>query len=278
MQHRPCTSSGHLHLQRVEGTRDKSGVNHIESTYVIEAIRHQINEDTQAGISHSIGIISPFRHQAEYIAKKIETSFSEAEIIRHKIRVATPYGFQGEERDIMLISFSIDDESKRAAVYLNKSEVFNVTITRARQKQVLFLSIDETQLPEHNLLRRYLGSISDFEATHAIASELDEFQQNVISELNKLDILTWPGYTIAGTEVDILCRYNNQYLAIDLIGYPGPWADFFELNTYKLFKRAGVEVLPISYGLWVVDKEACVAKIVKKLGLTQYQVPLRNSV
>jgi hypothetical protein len=278
MQHRPCTSSGHLHLQRVEGTRDKSGVNHIESTHVIEAIRHQLNEDTQAGISHSIGIISPFRHQAEYIAKEIETSFSEAEIIKHKIRVATPYGFQGEERDIMLISFSVDNESKRAAGYLNKADVFNVTITRARQKQILFLSIDETQLPEHNLLRRYLGSISDFEAKHAIASELDEFQQNVISELNRLEISTWPGYTIAGTEVDILCRYNNQYLAIDLIGYPGPWADFFELNTYKLFKRAGVEVLPISYGLWVVDKEACVTKIVKKLGLTQYQIPVGDGV
>lgn len=278
MQHRPCTSSGHLHLQRVEGTRDKSGVNHIESTHVIEAIRHQLNEDTQAGISHSIGIISPFRHQAEYIAKAIETSFSEAEIIKHKIRVATPYGFQGEERDIMLISFSVDNESRRAAVYLNKSDVFNVTITRARQKQILFLSIDETKLPEHNLLRRYLGSISDFEAKHAIASELDEFQQNVISELNRLEISTWPGYTIAGTDVDVLCRHKNQYLAIDLIGYPGPWADFFELNTYKLFKRAGVEVLPISYGLWVVDKEACVTKIVKKLGLTQYQIPVEDGV
>jgi len=278
MQHRPCTSSGHLHLKRVDGTRDKSGVNQIESTHVIEAIRHQINEDAQACISHSIGVISPFRHQAEHIAKEIETSFSEAEIIKHKIRVATPYGFQGEERDIMLISFSVDNESKRAAGYLNKADVFNVTITRARQKQILFLSIDETQLPEHNLLRRYLGSISDFEAKHSIASELDEFQQNVISELNRLEISTWPGYTIAGTEIDILCRYNDQYLAIDLIGFPGPWADFFELNTYKLFKRAGVDVLPISYGLWVVEKEACINKIVKKLGLTQSQISVGKGV
>ena len=278
MQHRPCTSSGYLHLQRLEGTRDKSGVNHLEATHVIEAIRNQINEDAKAGISHTIGVISPFRHQSEHIAKEIEANFNEAEIIRHKIRVATPYGFQGEERDIMLISFSVDNESKRAAVYLNKADVFNVTITRARQKQILFLSIDETQLPEHNLLRRYLGSISEFEATHSVTSELDEFQQNVVSELIKLDIETWPGYTIAGTEVDILCRHNNQYLAIDLIGFPGPWADFFELNTYKLFKRAGVEVLPISYGLWVVDKETCIAKVAKKLGVTQNQIPVGNGV
>ena len=277
MQHRPCTSSGHLHLQRVEGTRDKSGVNHLEAKHVIESIKGQIREDIQAGINHSIGVISPFRHQAEYIAKEIEDSFSEAEIIRHKIRVATPYGFQGEERDIMLISFSVDNDSKRAAVYLNKADVFNVTITRARQKQLLFLSIDETQLPEHNLLRRYLDSISEFEATHSVTSELDDFQQSVVRELDTLDIQTWPGYTIAGTEVDILCRYNNQYLAIDLIGFPGPWADFFELNTYKLFKRAGVEVLPISYGLWVVDKDVCIAEVAKKLNLTKSKSSVRCS-
>jgi hypothetical protein len=278
MQHRPCTNSGHLHLKRIDGTRDKSGVNHLETEHVIDSIRDQISEDVQAGINHTIGVISPFRHQSEHIAKEIEANFNEAEILRHKIRVATPYGFQGEERDIMLISFSVDNESKRAAVYLNKTDVFNVTITRARQKQILFLSLDETQLPEHNLLRRYLGSISEFEATHSVTSELDEFQQNVVSELIKLDIETWPGYTIAGTEVDILCRHNNQYLAIDLIGFPGPWADYFELNTYKLFKRAGVEVLPISYGLWVVDKETCIAKVAKKLGVTQNQMPVGNGV
>lgn len=271
MQHRPCTSSGHLHLSRLEGTRDKSGINHIEAVQVIASIKMQIDEDNCAGIVHSIGVISPFRHQAEFIAKEIEANFSEAEILKHKLRSATPFGFQGEERDIMLISFAIDNESKRAAVYLNKADVFNVTVTRARQKQILFLSIDETALPEHNLLRKYLGSIHEFEAKHSTVNELDEFQTKVISELTSLGIKTWPGYTIAGTEVDILCRHNDQYIAIDLIGFPGPWNDFFELNTYKLFKRAGVEVLPISYGLWVVDKDVCIQKIAKKLNVSLFQ-------
>ena len=278
MQHRPCTSSGYLHVKRIGGVRDKSGVNHLEASQVIQSIKAQISEDTQAGISHSIGVISPFRHQAEHIAKEIETNFTEAEITKHKIRVATPFGFQGEERDIMLISFAVDNNSRRAAVYLNKADVFNVTITRARQKQILFLSIDETQLPEQNLLRKYLGSIDEFEARHSMTTDIDEFQQDVINELDKLDIRTWPGYTIAGTEVDILCRYNDKYLAIDLIGFPGPWSDFFELNTYKLFKRAGVEVLPISYGLWVVDREACIAKIAKKLDASLLGVSSKETV
>ncbi|GHF92095.1 AAA domain-containing protein [Thalassotalea marina] len=268
MQHRPCTSSGHLFVERVNGERDKVGINHEEATQVIEAIKTQIKDDQMSGICHSIGVISPFRHQAEHIAKEVELNFTESEIAHHNIRVSTPFGFQGEERDIMLISFSIDDQAKRAAVYLNKEDVFNVTITRARQKQILFVSINEAELPEHNLLRRYLASISEFEASHAITSEITEFQQNVMSSLNEIGIQTWPGYTIAGTEIDILCRVEHRYLAIDLIGYPGPWQDFFELNTYKLFKRAGIDVLPISYGLWKIDKAICIEKIQSKLGVT----------
>ena len=267
MQHRPCTSTGNLLVQRVDGIRDSAGINHLEASSVINAIKLQISDDKSTGINHSIGVVSPFRNQADYIAKEIEAHFSDAEIIKHKIRAATPFGFQGEERDIMLISFAVDNNAKRAAAYINKADVFNVCITRARQKQYVFLSIDETQLPEHYLLRRYLSSITQFKATHNITSEIDEFQQCVIDELTRLKIETWAGYTIAGTDVDILCRHNGQYLAINLIGFPGPWADFFELDTYKLFSRANIEILPISYGLWVVDQSTCVQHIVSKLSV-----------
>lgn len=265
MQHRPCTSAGHLHIERTSGIRDKKGVNHIESAKIIESIKAQITDDIDSGLTHSIGVISPFSHQAEHLAKEIESHFSATEIKKYKLRAATPYGFQGEERDIMLISFAIDNDSKRAAVYLNKADVFNVTITRAREKQVLFLSIDENLLPENNLLKQYIGSISEFEAKHSVTSNITEFQQQIITELKTREVTTWAGYSIAGTDIDILCEHNGVYLALDLIGFPGPWADFFELNTYKIFKRADIEVLPISYGLWSIDKQACIEKIITTL-------------
>ena len=269
MQHRPCTNTGNLLVQRVNGARDSSGINHLEASSIINTIKQQITDDKSAGISHSIGVVSPFRSQADYITKEIETHFNEAEIIKHKLKSATPFGFQGEERDIMLISFALDNNAKRAAAYINKADVFNVCITRARQKQCVFLSIDETQLPEYYLLRRYISSITQFEATHNVTSDIDKFQRSVICKLTSLKIETWAGYTIAGTDVDILCRYNGRYLAINLIGFPGPWADFFELDTYKLFSRANIEILPISYGLWVVDKSTCVQHIISKLKVIQ---------
>lgn len=264
MQHRPCTNSGYLDVIRVNGERDSKGINQAETDAVIGAIQRQIDEDSQIGVSHSIGVVSPFRHQADHIAKAIEANFNDEHIKRHNIRVATPFGFQGEERDIMMISFSVDNNATRAAAYLNQADVFNVCITRARQRQLLFVSIDENILPPTNLLRRYLMSIGQFEVNHGQNENIDLFQQQLISELTAQGVECWSGYHVAGVEVDVLCRLSGQYLALDLIGYPGPWADFFELNTYKVLQRAGIEILPISYGLWHIEQKMCIKHILTR--------------
>ncbi|MCW9000589.1 MAG: AAA domain-containing protein, partial [Kangiellaceae bacterium] len=265
MQHRPCTSSGFLRLVKVEGARDKKGVNKIEAESVLEKIEHYVSAESDQKYKTSIGVVSPFRNQAEHLEKQIEKRFTQDEILSHSIRASTPFGFQGEERDIMLLSFSLDNRSKRAASYLNKQDVFNVAITRARQKQYLFLSIDSDILPQNNLLKTYLESADEFQAEHEINHDNDEFQKDVECYLNELGIECWAGYSIAGHSIDLLCRKDGTYLALDLIGFPGPWADFFELNTYKIFKRAGINILPISYGFWKQDKQVCIDVITANL-------------
>ncbi len=265
MQHRPCTSSGFLHLSRINGQRNNKGVNEQEAQAIIEKISSIIAQHEHQTLAITIGVVSPFRHQAQHIEQLIVENFSPQEIAKHKLFAATPYGFQGEERDIMLISFAIDNQSKRAASYLNKPDVFNVCITRAKQQQWIMLSIDEQQLAASNLLRMYIDSIDAFKAQHTLASQIDDFQVALSDSLQPLGIEVWPGFQAAGTEVDLLCRKNDRYLAIDLIGYPGPWHDFFEIDTYKLLQRAEIEVLPISYGLWVVDKQSCIKQILDRL-------------
>ncbi|MGL6010901.1 MAG: DEAD/DEAH box helicase, partial [Shewanella oncorhynchi] len=269
MQHRPCTSSGHLHRVQVTGSRDSKGINAIEAEALIQKLAQLIDEQENVLVPSSIGVLSCFRNQTEYLSQQILARFSAQQLERHQLRIATPFGFQGEERDIMLLSFSITANDSRAAVYLNREDMFNVAITRAKQMQWLFLSVQAHELPNNNLLATYLASAGQFQAAHNYVDALDSFGQSVAQAIEAKGITVWRAYHLAGLELDILCRYGNQYLAIDLIGYPGPWADFFEIELYKLLQRAGIKLIPVSYGLWCQQRELCIQHICQQLGITQ---------
>lgn len=268
MQHRPCTSSGHLHRVHITGSRDNKGINVIEAEALIEKLAQLIDEQENVLVPSSIGVLSCFRNQTEYLSQQILARFSTQQIERHQLRIATPFGFQGEERDIMLLSFSITANDSRAAVYLNRADMFNVAITRAKQAQWLFLSVQEHELPNNNLLATYLASAGQFQAAHNYVDSLDSFGQSVALAIEEKGITVWRAYHMAGLELDILCRYGDQYLAIDLIGYPGPWADFFDIELYKLLQRAGIKLIPVSYGLWCQQRELCIQYICQQLGIT----------
>lgn len=269
MQHRPCTSSGHLHRVHVAGSRDSKGINAIEAEALIEKLAQLIDEQENALVPASIGVLSCFRNQTEYLSQQILARFSSQQLERHQLRIATPFGFQGEERDIMLLSFSITAKDSRAAVYLNREDMFNVAITRAKQMQWLFLSVQAHELPNNNLLATYLASAGQFQAAHNYVDSLDSFGQSVAQAIEAKGITVWRAYHMAGLELDILCRYGNQYLAIDLIGYPGPWADFFDIELYKLLQRAGIKLIPVSYGLWCQQQELCIQYICQQLDISQ---------
>ncbi|MFQ3251188.1 MAG: hypothetical protein ACI9O6_003035 [Glaciecola sp.] len=265
MQHRPCSTTGFIKVIYVKGERTSAGVNLAEAKEILQEIQRIITCDRESGIFSSIGVLSPFSKQVKCVSDMLEEHISLDDIRRHKIKIATPYGFQGEERDVMLLSFAIDNNSLRAAAYLNKADVFNVAVTRARQMQYVYISVDAKILPSNNLLKQYLASLEQFTVEHKSEQQPDEFQCDLVQELKKRDIECWRGYRMLGTYIDVLARQNGRYLAIDLIGFPGPWEDYFELNTYKVIKRAGIDVFPLSYALWVKNRQACIDSLLSSI-------------
>jgi len=111
----------------------------------------------------SIGIISPFRGQVELIKKAILTVFSQETIQKHEIEVGTAHTFQGDERDIILMSWTIAPNShSQSMMFLQKPNLFNVAITRARKRLINFISKPVNELPE-GLLRDYLEYVNQQE-------------------------------------------------------------------------------------------------------------------
>jgi superfamily I DNA and/or RNA helicase len=153
-------------LELINGKQNSKGVNEEEAFAIIKRLKIIIKEQVDLSKNNvsSIGILCPFREQTNFLTKKIKETISLEDIKKHQIQLGTPYHFQGEEKDIMLLSFVVDNDSHHASLnYLNKDDVFNVAITRARYQQYLFVSINPKVLKEDTLFANYLSSFSEKE-------------------------------------------------------------------------------------------------------------------
>lgn len=97
-----------------------------------------------------VGIISPYRVQAQYIRSLIKKD-EELRPFRKSITVNTVDGFQGQERDIIIISMVRSNEHGQIG-FLNDLRRMNVAMTRARMK--LMIIGDSDTLTHHTFYKK----------------------------------------------------------------------------------------------------------------------------
>ena len=263
-------SSG-LHIVSVDGQRDAKGVNEKETEAIIEYISNVVRTESEFEKKYksSIGVLSPFRAQVDHLKKVIRERLDLNALKHHNILIGTPYHFQGEERDIMYLSFSLDTEAHPSSLqYLNKEDVFNVSITRARKTQTIFTSLDYKRLDVKYLVSRYLNSISEAISQDRYKEENDDnFCQEVAQILKeKFDTgQVFQKYFIGSLEIDIVLVHKQNIFCIDLIGYPGDFAPMFSIEMIRMLYRMGLKVLFIPYSDWKLDQMKCLKELLKKI-------------
>jgi len=249
----------------VGGERNSKGINEVEAEALIAKLRELINTHNNSRTLPSIGIISPFSSQVNYINKLLRDNFELEVLKKYKLLCGTPYSFQGSEREIVLLSFCVCDQSHPSAfIHANKPEVLNVAITRAKSFQYVFKSVSDEFSNKESLLFDYFRFIKNFSHLGDEEPEKDEFQREVLLELEKkkFDEIKC-GYPVAGSLLDILITHNNQNYFIDLIGYPGIYREAFSLERYKTLGRTGIKCLPLHYSYWKKNKKASIQRVVK---------------
>ncbi len=102
-----------------------------------------------------VGIISPYRAQVQYLKRLIKKRpFFKP--YRHLISINTVDGFQGQERDVILISLVRANDTGQIG-FLRDLRRMNVAITRARMK--LFILGDAPTLTRHPFYKRLFNYI-----------------------------------------------------------------------------------------------------------------------
>lgn len=266
MQARPTVRhESALQFIKVKGSRTAVGRNSEEKDAVLNKIKELMNGAEALCVKPSIGVLSPYREQAQFLERAIHKAFTPQQIEDFKLLTATPFGFQGEERDVMLLSFAIDNQSVRASAYLNREDMFNVAITRARQQQFAFYSIDLNNLTQENLLRRYLNFCVDLAGPEQLVESRCHFAQGLSQLLEEQGVQTWIGYEVAGQEIDLLCQLDGSFIGIDLVGGSGEFEESFMLTAYKALYRAGIAVVPLPFFLWEKSQQKCVEFVLEQL-------------
>ena len=97
-----------------------------------------------------VGIISPYRVQVQYLRRLLKKK-EWARPFRHLISVNTVDGFQGQERDIILISLVRSNDEGQIG-FLRDLRRMNVAITRARMK--LIILGDASTMTRHPFYKR----------------------------------------------------------------------------------------------------------------------------
>ena len=97
-----------------------------------------------------VGIISPYRAQVHYLRHLLKHN-DHLRPLRKVVSVNTVDGFQGQERDIIVISLVRNNEQGNIG-FLRDLRRMNVAITRARMK--LFILGDSATLSRHPFYRQ----------------------------------------------------------------------------------------------------------------------------
>lgn len=111
----------------------------------VEKLIYQIGSEAWQEKHYTLGIIAPYSAQVEYLHKLAEASEILNEI-HHLISINTVDAFQGQERDVIAISFVRSNE-KGEVGFLADIRRTNVAMTRARKK--LMMIGDSATLGSH---------------------------------------------------------------------------------------------------------------------------------
>ncbi len=236
---------------------------------VLERVQEIIIEDEKKNSDNpvSIGIISPFRAQVEQLKASLPKVVSEYMIKKHKIEIGTAHTFQGDERDIILMSWAYAENSfPQSLTFLQKPNLFNVAITRARYKMINFISKDPKELPE-GILRSYLAFVKDYEEkfdrheNNEIYPDTfkNNFEKEVFNAIKELGYDVRAGVEIAGYSLDILV---NGKIAIECDGVEdNQRKSTNNMKKQSILERSGYEIRRITFREWQYSKTACINRV-----------------
>jgi hypothetical protein len=249
----------------VTGERvDGSSVNPAEVQAVVAEVVALVGEPApQQHEPHTIGIVSPFRDHVDAIREQLIRQLPPADIDKHAIVVGTAHSLQGDEKDIVVFTTSIDAQCHTASLrFLENPNLFNVAVTRARKTLVVVTSVTINDLPA-GLLRDFFQYTQRALQPRPTNVQFDnEFVKRMVTELRKQHLDVWPHYRSAGVSIDAVVSDETRHVAILCDGpHTSSERSIDPLTCHRILARAGWDVRRIARRSWLESWYDCLGHI-----------------
>jgi len=255
------------------GKGKKSDVNSAEAKAIVDEIKIILADPVFAG--RSIGIVTLLgTEQARYIHELIHYQIPLDEIVARRIHAGHPPVFQGQERDIMMVSMVLGSEDRAATNRAEIQQRFNVALSRARDRMYLFRSVRETDVSEKSLNGRVLSHFRqpfwrDVRKDQTLRERCESgFEREMFDELVKRGYRVEPQVRSGGYRIDFVIEGNEgRRLAIECDGDrfhgPGQWQD--DMARQRVLERAGWTFWRCFASSFVRRREAVMDDLVQTL-------------
>lgn len=215
----------------------------------------------------TVGIISPFRAQVEQLKVSVSKVLSDYMIKKHQIEIGTAHTFQGDERDIMMISWAVADNSyTQSLMFMQKANLFNVAITRGRNKVINFVSRNPRELPDGHF-RNYVSYMQNYQDKKqaVLSGEIDEniyknsLEREVADKIRELEHRVVAGAEIAGLSADLLV---DDKFVIEIDGVDDKTKSHISnMKKQAIIERSGFKVKRITFREWQYSPKACLDRV-----------------
>ncbi|MFI5485651.1 AAA domain-containing protein [Micromonospora echinaurantiaca] len=199
----------------------------------------------------SIGVVSLLSTsgQALYLLTRLREEIGEEEMERRRLRVGDSYTFQGDERDIVLVSMVVEPHHGPVAAFTKRDHHrrVNVAASRARDQLWVFHSVQPADLREDDARGLLLTYCQNVTAADEPYDDLEkrcdsDFEREVLRRILRRGYRPLPQFRIGGYRIDfVLPAPSGRRLAIECDGdaYHGPEQWESDMRRQAVLERVG---------------------------------------
>lgn len=259
------------------GRRNDKKINESEVSHIVSIIQAMVEMEEYK--NQTIGVISMLgSEQSIDIEKKLQIEIDPLVYEERLIQCGTPSQFQGDERDIIILSIVDSPNEKTGPLRLlnedgnndKNRKKYNVAVSRAKNQLWVVHSLNpEIDLkPEDLRLKLINYAMNPSKENNGLLSKSESpFEFEVMEYLLNLDYKVIPQFKVGAYRIDMVIQYEDRKVALECDGERYHTSENLQsdLARQAILERLGWRFIRIRGSEYYRDKKKAMNGVIKRL-------------